>query len=360
MKNVNENPLYLEDVQYVASLNLPWNQMEGKTIFLTGATGMIGSFLVDVLLRKRKEGLRCGISALCRNPEKAQERFPEFDGCDSELRLLRGDIVHPVESETGKADWVLHLASNTHPMEYSTDPIGTIMTNVEGLKNVLDYAVQSHSQRVVFASSNEVYGENRGDIELFPENYCGYLDCNTLRAGYPESKRCGEALCQAYRKAKGLDIVIPRFTRTYGPTMNMDDTKAISQFIKNAIKGKDIVLKSQGHQFYSYTYVADAVTGLLYILLKGIDGEAYNIADEMSDIMLRDLAAMIAGKAGTEIRYEFPDLEEAKGYSKATKARLSSEKLKRLGWTANYDIESGLERSLTILKWGIDKSMGAG
>ena len=134
---------------------------------------------------------------------------------------------------------------------------------------MLEFAYAHHVVRCAFTSSNEIYGENRGDVEKFGEEYCGYIDCNTMRAGYPESKRCGEALCQAYIKQKGMDIVIPRLTRSYGPTMLMSDTKAISQFIRKAIAGEDIVLKSEGTQYYSYTYMADAVCGLLYVLLLG-------------------------------------------------------------------------------------------
>ena len=171
-----------------------------------------------------------------------------------------------------------------------------------------------------------------------------------MRAGYPESKRCSEALCQAYIKQKNMDIVIPRPTRSYGPTMLMSDTKAISQFIKNGISGEDIVLKSAGTQYYSYTYVADAVTGILTVLLKGECGEAYNISDVKSDIMLKDLAAIIARMVGTQVVFEIPDTVETAGYSKATKARLDGSKVHGLGWKAKYDIESGMERTIRILK----------
>ena len=171
-----------------------------------------------------------------------------------------------------------------------------------------------------------------------------------MRAGYPESKRCGEALCQAYKAQRGLDIVIPRLTRSYGPTMLMSDTKAISQFIKKGIASEDIVLKSAGTQYYSYTYVADAVAGLLTVLLKGESGEAYNIAEEHSDIMLKDLAAIIAGINGKEVVFEVPDAVEAAGYSTATKARLDGHKLQALGWMPKYDIKSGMERTIEILK----------
>lgn len=145
-------------------------------------------------------------------------------------------------------------------------------------------------------------------------------------------------------------MVIPRFTRSYGPTMLMSDTKAISQFIRKAIAGEDIVLKSAGTQYYSYTYVADAVSGLLTVLLKGKSGEAYNIADDASDIRLKDLAALIAGTSGKKVVFEIPDAIESAGYSKATKARLDSAKLQGLGWKAQYDIKAGITRTIDILK----------
>ena len=235
-------------------------------------------------------------------------------------------------------------------MQYATDPIGTITTNIIGLTNMLDFAVAHEACRFAFSSSNEVYGENRGDVEMFTEDYCGYINCNTMRAGYPESKRCGEALCQAYKAQKGLDIVIPRLTRSYGPTMLMSDTKAISQFIRKGIAGEDIVLKSTGTQYFSYTYMADAVSGLLTVLLCGESGEAYYIADVSSDIMLKDLAAIIAETAGKQVVFELPDAVEASGYSTATKARLDGSKLKALGWKPAYDITAGLRRTISVLK----------
>ena len=131
--------------------------------------------------------------------------------------------------------------------------------------------------------------------------------------------------------------------------MLMSDTKAISQFIRKGIAGEDIILKSAGTQFYSYTYVADAVSGLITVLLRGESGEAYNIADEASDISLRDLAALIAENAGSKVVFEIPDAVEAQGYSKATKARLDGAKLRELGWKPVYDIRSGIRRTLEIL-----------
>ena len=144
-----------------------------------------------------------------------------------------------------KIDYVIHAASNTHPVAYASDPIGTITANVFGTQYLLDYAKEADCKRFVFLSSVEIYGENRGDTDKFTEDYLGYIDCNTMRAGYPESKRTGEALCQAYRKQMEMDVVIPRLSRVYGPTMLMSDTKALSQFILKSVKQEDIVLKSE-------------------------------------------------------------------------------------------------------------------
>lgn len=133
------------------------------------------------------------------------------------------------------ADVVIHLASTTHPRAYASEPVSTITSNVTGLQNLLEYSLVGGNDhrdgRFVFASSVEIYGKNRGDAERFDEQYCGYIDPNTLRAGYPEAKRLGEALCQAYSEQHGIDFVIPRIARTYGPTLHKDDSKALSQFI---------------------------------------------------------------------------------------------------------------------------------
>lgn len=342
--------MYQDDIKKIAEYNLPWGKMKDSSILISGATGLVGSFFVDVLMYRNKWfDMNCQIYAMGRNEQRAQNRFAYC--LDNPLfSFLSHDINLPLTGEWDNIDYVLHLASNTHPKAYSTDPIGTITTNIIGVKNMLDFSVQCHAKRFAFTSSNEIYGENRGDKEFFDETYCGYIDCNTMRAGYPESKRCGEALCQAYRHQKGLDIVIPRLTRSYGPTMLFSDTKAISQFIKKTVQGENIVLKSEGNQYYSYTYVADAVSGLLTVLLKGESGEAYNIADAASDIRLKDLANILANISGQKVVYEIPDSVEKAGYSKATKARLDGSKIKELGWRPLYDIKTGLEKTINILK----------
>lgn len=335
---------FIDDVQNVCNLALPWEQLKNKTVLISGASGMIGSFLIHVLLHKQ---LNIHVIALGRNEERAKERFQEYWESKN-FSFISHDINNALELEE-KVDFVIHAASNTHPVAYATDPIGTILTNIIGTRNMLDLAYAKAAERFLFVSSVEVYGENRGDTEYFDEGYCGYIDCNTLRAGYPEGKRAGEALCQAYLKQKNMDIVIGRLSRTYGPSMLESDTKAISQFIKKGASKEDIILKSEGNQLYSYCYVADAVSALLTILLAGQRGEAYNISDEKSDISLRDLAYMIAEYAGVKVRFELPDEVESAGYSKATKALMKSGKLKSLGWSAGWSMKDGVRETLRKL-----------
>jgi len=342
---------YQQDLKQVADLPLPFDRLNHKTILITGATGMIGSYLIDLLMRMNQTDHRgIQIIALGRDLDKAKHRFPTYF-TDPLFRFVAGDINDASAFKTiDTADFILHAASNTHPLLYASDPIGTMMTNLIGTQHLLDLAVRCHTERFLFVSSVEVYGENTGQTDKFTETSFGYIDCNTLRAGYPESKRAGEALCQAYLKQHGLDIVIPRLPRIYGPTMLMSDSKALSQFIKNSLNGQDIVLKSEGTQYYSYAYVADAVSGVLTILLLGKNGQAYNIADAHSDITLRDLAQKLAALSNTKVIFDLPSEAERSGFSKATKALLDSTKLQTLGWKAQVDLDEGLQRTLSILK----------
>ncbi len=352
-QNILDHPLYQEDLKTVLnSPHIRWDKLDDASLFLSGATGMIGSCLVDALMmRNSQNGSRTRVYALGRNEEKAHRRFaPWWDS--GYFHFVRGDVnAGEFEGLPPKLDFVLHMASNTHPVAYATDPIGTVITNIIGTRNMLDRAAENGAQRFLFASSNEIYGENRGDRELFDEGYLGYIDSNTLRAGYPESKRCGEALCQAYRKQKGMDVVVARLTRSFGPSLLDSDTKAMSQFLRNGVARQDIVLKSKGDQLFSYTYVADAVTGLLTVLLDGADGEAYNIAEESTDIPLKEIAALIAEAAGTKVVFDLPDAVEAAGFSKATKARLDGAKLRSLGWKARYPMREAIRRTLEVLRW---------
>ena len=343
-----ENKLYLEDIENLTKEKLDFNKLKDSSILVTGARGLIGSFLIDtVMYLNDKENLNCHVYALG-SSDKGLERFKEY--VDNPLFTYVIQDVNEVFNLDYKIDYIVHLASNTHPVQYATYPISTILTNVVGTKNLLDYANECGCKRFLFASSVEVYGQNKGDVELFDENYCGYINSNTLRAGYPESKRCGEALCQAYKEEKGLDIVIARIARSYGPTIKKNDSRAISQFINKALANEDIVLKSEGLQCCSYTYVYDVVFGLLTIILNGENGEAYNISYPESDMKLCEMAKLIAKMANKKVVFELPSDVEKKGFSKTSDARLDNTKIKNIGYSPRYNMTDGIKRTIDILK----------
>lgn len=344
-----DNEKYLSEVQRISELDYKWSVLENKTVLITGASGLIGSFLIDVLMNlNEKKDLNCKIIAICRNEEKAKKRFNRYLSSGL-IKIISHDINIPFEI-ADSVDYIIHAASNTHPKLYSGDPIGTITTNVIGTYNLLNLGVQKHIKRFIFLSSVEIYGENINNVSKFKEDDLGYINCNTLRAGYPESKRTGEALINAFIDNKGLDAVIIRLSRIYGPTIDKNDTKALSQFINKAVHNEDIVLKSAGNQYFSYNYVGDTVSAILFLLFNGENNGAYNVSDESSDITLKDLATLIASKVGKKVVFEKPSEAEAKGYSTATKAILDSTKLKELGWKNTTSIEEGVSITIDILK----------
>lgn len=331
-----------------------WAALEGKSLLITGASGMIGSLLVDAVMTRNDSAppaRRCRILATSRSEGTARERFARWLGRE-DFFYLAHDVTQPFPHLPELPDYLLHAASTTHPAQYVAEPINTVMSNILGCRNMLDLAAQKPGSRMLLLSSVEVYGENRGDADYFDESYCGYLDCNTLRAGYPEAKRLSESLCRAYEREKGTDAVILRLPRTYGPTMRMSDTKAIAQFIQKALAGEDIVLKSKGDQLYSYAFVSDAVSGILWALTRGERGGAYNLADPGSDLTLKELAGLLAQAAGTKVVFDLPSEAERAGYSTATKALLDPGKLNALGWRARYHMADGLRLTLEMLRDG--------
>ena len=337
---------YLEDVGRIVEADRQWDVLSGRDILVTGATGMLGSIVTDVLAEvSAANGFR--VTAMSRNGAELERMFSRH-GDNPNFSMRAHDVNVPLND--GCYDTVIHLASNTHPRLYQSDPIGTITTNVLGLKNLLDTVSHSEDGRFVFASSVEIYGQDRGDVERFDEGYCGYIDCNTLRAGYNESKRVGEALCQAYGHQFGTEFVIPRLSRLYGPSMRVGDSKALSQFLTKAAAGEDIVLKSKGDQLFSYCYAADAADAVVHLLLNGRSGEAYNVSGPGdSDITLRELAEKLADIASTKVVFEIPEAAEAAGYSKASRALLDTSKIRSTGWSPRYGIEEGLRRTVRAL-----------
>lgn len=354
------NSLYIEELNIEAIRpEISWDMLYEKKVLITGASGMIGSYIVDLLMKRNLQyDNRITIYALSRNKKKLESRFEQYNNSPF-FKSMEVDVNKSIPSENvGFVDYIIHAASNTHPKEYALDPVGTIMTNVYGTYNLFEYMKQYDKVkkcRMVILSSVEIYGENRGDVHRFEEDYMGYLNSNTLRAGYPESKRTSEALMQAYIAQCDLDAVCVRLSRIYGASLEIDDSKAMTQFLRNAINKENIVLKSEGNQLYSYSYIADAVRAILTVMLKGRSGESYNVSDENSDITLREIVNYLAVLSGTKVVFQLPDKKEMHGYSIVTKALLDASKIKReLGWKAYYSIYDGIQKTLNMMTENIE------
>ena len=312
-------------------------------ILVTGATGLIGSCLVDALLCcNRQFGAEYAVYVLGRSREKLESRF----GNDASLHFLIQDIAQPLDPSL-ELDYIVHAASNADPRSYGKFPVETIMTNVAGARSILDYC-KGKSTRALLTSTFEVYGKS--DKDEFVEDDFGLIDQNQLRSCYPESKRVSEILFRAYHEEYGVDCVITRLSSVYGPTMLRQDNKAHAEFIRNAVNGEDIVLKSEGLQRRTYTYVMDVVSGLLFALFHGAAGEAYNIANYDAIASIAGLAELIAGLAGTKVIFKTMTEEEKKGYSKPQNTILRTDKINDLGWRGEYGLRRGLEETLRIYR----------
>ncbi len=338
--------LYKEDIRHIAEDTYIREWLDGKTVAITGASGMIGTVLVDALLAMNTiYGTRIKVLAMARRMERLKKRFVEHKN-DPFLFCVEQDVIRTFDPDDLIPELVIHAASNTHPREYSGDPVGTIMTNVMGARNILEWMRYHTDSRFVLISSVEVYGSNRDGLESFSERDFGYIDCNTLRAGYPESKRLSETMIQAYIADADVNAVIVRLCRVYGATLEPDDSKALTQFLRKGCAGEDIILKSAGEQLFSYLHVVDAVRAILAVARLGETGQAYNAASADSNIKLKDLASMIASIAGKRVVFELPDEKERRGYSTADMAVLNADKLMHLGWKPIYSIEEGIRRTM--------------
>lgn len=331
---------YTDHIKSAAQEILPWEKLSGCNILIVGATGLIGSCLVEILLSR--SNIDYHVYASGRNEARANSRFKKYI-THPYFHFIKHDVMFPLESNLS-FDFIIHAASNASPNFFASQPVEVIKSNIIGLSNLLEYGKAHELKRLLYVSSGEVYGE--GDGRVFTEEYSGYVDSMKSRSCYPSSKRAAETLCASYSSEYGMDIVVARPSHTYGPYFTESDNRVYAQFIRNVLRGEDIIMKSTGSQYRSWCYVVDCASALLYILLKGENGQAYNVADESSNITIKELAEMIAHIGGQKVVMQLPTDAEKAGYNIVKKSLFSTEKIKSLGWHSAGTMEGKMNSTI--------------
>ena len=334
---------YKEDIQKILQEKLPWEILSGCNVLVTGATGLIGGCLVDMLMMNPIKDYV--VFASGRNMERGKIRFKDYIQ-DSDFHLIKYDVLEPLVSDV-TFDYIIHAASNGSPNFFTQKPVEVMKSNIQGVCNLIEYGLTHGMKRMLYVSSGEVYGE--GDGRVFTEDYSGYVNPTLPRSCYPSSKRAAETLCASYAVEYGADVVIARPCHIYGPYFTEQDNRVYAQFIRNVVRNEDIVMKSTGEQFRSWCYVVDCASALLYILLKGERGQAYNIADESSIISIKELAEIVAEIGNKKVIMDVPTDVERKGFNVVTKSVFSTTKIRSLGWkTLPQSMKTKMESIITI------------
>lgn len=311
-------------------------KLQGKTILITGATGLIGRNLISFLSNVNKSCENpIKIFALVRNIEKAKRQIKK----DDNIKLIIGDVVNKVIVDS-EIDYIIHAASQTSSKMFVNEPVQTIETAFQGTKNILDLARRNKVKSMIYLSTMEVYGAPTTD-EKISESHETNINTMEVRSSYPESKRMCETLCCSYYAEYNLPVKVVRLTQTFGCGVDYNDGRVFAEFARCVIEGKDIVLHTKGETKRNYLDVMDAVTAILTVLLKGENGQAYNVANEETYCSILEMAKLVTEKcAGNKISIHVQIEDGNKfGYAPTLKMNLDTLKLKKLGWKP----EKGLE-----------------
>lgn len=315
--------------------------LKSKTFIITGATGLIGRTIIRCLT-----SLNYDIRVIA--PVRDKARALDILGSRPNVTIVECDLTFFFNKTTTAADYIIHCASPTNGHYISTHPVEVMGIAFESTKAALEYCRRYNCRGMVYLSSVEFYGEIH-DCENITETTTGHIDFDSPRSSYPVSKQCAEMLCKAYAWEYGINVTIGRLTQTFGAGVDPTDTRVFAQFAKSILSGNDIVLHTTGESAKPYCYTTDAVSAILFILLKGVKGESYNIANPETYISIMDLAEFLCNRFSPSTHISQLNNPNA-GYAPVTKLHLNTERLERLGWKARIGLENMFVRYLDYLK----------
>ena len=324
------NSIFEEDIKNIINY-FDMSVFDGKTILVTGATGLIGKLCVKSLLNS---GYNTQVIALVRDEEKAKNIFGE----SKRLTYLVQDINQRINT-TRRVDYIIHAASTTSSKDFVEKPVETIYTAINGSRNILEFAKNKRLEGMVYLSSLEIYGVN--EKENIKEEDYGYIDILNPRSSYSESKKMVETMCISYGTEYGVPVKIARLAQTFGAGVSISDNRVFAQFAKAIINKENIILHTKGETKRNYCYTTDAVRGIFTILTKGENNNAYNIANENSYCSISEMAHLLENEY-TKVEYKIDEVN--RGYNPTVKIALNTEKLNALGWEAKVNLKEMFDR----------------
>lgn len=341
--------LWISDLDETIDALPELDELAGKSVMVTGCTGLICSAVVDVLIRwNETHQEKIKVFATGRSEIKVAQRFSPYSGEDWFL-FVPYDASSTENALTLPCDYIIHGASNASPNKIVKEPVETMMSNFVGTKLLLDYARRVGSRRLLYISTSEVYGRKDHNNPSKIDEY-GWIDLLNPRSSYSIGKCAAETMCASYFDEYGVESVIIRPGHIYGPTAVESDNRVSSVWAYDVARSKDIVMKSDGAQIRSYCYCLDSASAVLKVLLKGESVHAYNISNPDSIITIRDMAEILARSAGVEVKMELPTEAEKKGFNPMSNSSLDSTELLALGWNGLFDAERGFAHTVEILK----------
>jgi len=329
----------------IIAADLPWAELAGKTVLVTGAAGMIPAYAIYTLLALNDaHDLGITVLGLVRDVDKARSRLA-IDPTRPDFTLIGGDVRERIAIDA-KVDLVIHGASPARPSLHAASPVDTIRTNVDGAFNLLDLCVASGNARFVLMSSAEVYGQQPLDGNLVAEDSYGAVDILNPRSCYTEGKRAAETIAISYHAQYGVPVTIARFGHIFGPGMALDDGRVQADFAADIIARRDITLNSDGSSVRTYTYVADAILGMFYAILLGSD-TAYNISDSEGFVSIRELAqAFTQARPHYGLGVRFREGVDTTHFNAVKGLGLDDSRLRGLGWTPFVGLHAGIDHTL--------------